>query len=318
MVDAQVSTGQLGFVDKLLLAAACLLSMLLFCSIGRLAAGTMDPLGAVALLDQSSPVAAVIELMGLAVVVAGLGGVLLRGRLVDFGLFVVALGLAAMSLRGSQIDHLVRYVPQGTTRSAVFLLLAVEVLAWVLVMLAAAAADALVSGWFDAGRSSQAAHRPVGLGELVLGRARRQSGVHEIRNGLLCFLLCAVGAAVLIRMIGGPALSIIRKGQVYFSLAAAFFLAGLVAQQLSRARLMIWPLLAVPLVAAAGYLAGGVQPHASVPTIYEGLEHIMPNFLCRALPVEYFSAGVAGVVLAGWTNSWLHKDREDRAKARRP
>jgi hypothetical protein len=309
MADAEVSTGQLGFVDKLLLAAACLLSMLLFCSIGRLAAGPMDPLGSMALLDQSSPVAAVIELMGLAVVVAGLAGVLLRGRLVDFGLFVVALGLAAMNVRGAQVDHLVRYAPQGTTRSAVFLLLAVEVLAWMLVMLAAAASDALVSGWFDTAHSGQAGHRLVGLGELLLGRSRWQSGVHEIRNGLLCFLLCAVAAAVLIRMFGGPALSIIRKGQVYFSLAAAFFVAGLVAQQLSRARLMIWPLLAVPLVATVGYVAGGVQPHASVPPIYEGLEHIMPNFLCRALPVEYFSAGVAGVVLAGWTNSRLRSRR---------
>jgi hypothetical protein len=173
-----------------------------------------------------------------------------------------------------------------------------------------AAVSGLVSGWFGGEGAGRSKSGPVGLEQVVLGRAGGSLGGGEVRNGLFCLLICVVTAAVLIRVTGGPLVSTVRQGQVYFSLGVGFFVAALLGQWVSRARLAVWALLAVPVVAIGGYGWGWLRPIAPVPPAYQAIEHIMPNFACRALPVEYCSVGVAGALCGIWMG-WRLQGRGD-------
>jgi len=286
------STRQASF-DKLIVLLLCVASAGLFHSVGWMVVRPVDPFGAVSLLNTASPVIAVAELCGLAAVVAGLATVLLRGRLPHAGTFVVAVGLAVMAARGSSADYMVRFPPAGTSRSALFTLLAAEVVAWAVVVAVAVAAARTVDTWLgpaDPRRDTQPAD--------AQGRKKRIRG-----GGLLCLLLCTVCGALLVRTTGGSLVTAVHKGQVYFSLAAGFYLAALLGVLVSRTRPAVWPLLAVLIVSLLGYLAGGQWPTPAVADDYRQLAHIMPNFVCRAMPIEYLSAGVAGAIAGTWTGS---------------
>jgi hypothetical protein len=299
MSAADASSAHQGSFDKLILLLLCAVSAGLFYSVGWMVVRPVDPFGAVSLLNTASPVVALAELCGLAAVVAGLAAVLLRGRLPYAGTFVVAVGLAVMATRGSSADHLVRFPPAGTSRSVLFALLAAEVVAWAVVIAVGVVAARMVDTWLgvDAGDAPRSTQTPPARAEQtpISGRG--------VGSGLLLLLLCAVCAALLIRTMGGSLVTAIHKGQVYFSLSAGFYLATLLSVTVSRTRLIIWPLLAVVLISLLGYLAGSQWPTPTVVNDYRQLTHIMPNFACRALPVEYLSAGVAGAIAGTWTGA---------------
>jgi len=293
MVTTDAHSTHQGSFDKLVLILLCVVSAGLFYSVGWMVVRPVDPFGAVSLLSTASPVIAVAELCGLAAVVAGLATVLLRGRLPYAGTFVVAIGLAVMAARGSSADYMVRFPPAGTSRSALFTLLAAEVVAWAVVIVVAVAAARTVDTWLGSANSPPDTQTPDA------NRAKKQ-----IRGGgPLCLLLCTVCGALLVRTTGGSLVTAVHKGQVYFSLAAGFYLATLLGVIVSRTRPAIWPLLAVLIVSLLGYLAGGQWPTPAVADDYRQLAHIMPNFVCRAMPVEYLSAGVAGAIAGTWTGS---------------
>jgi len=299
MCAADASSTRQGSFDKLIVLLLCLVSAGLFHSVGWMIARPVDPFGAVSLLGTASPIIALAELCGLAAVVAGLAAVALRGRLPHAGLFAVAVGLAVMAARGSSADYMVRFPPAGTSRSAVFTLLAAEAVAWAVVIAVGVATARLVDTWLgvDTPDAPRAAQEPGAH------RKRKQMSSGGVGNGLLCLLLCTVCAALLIRTIGGTLVTAIHKGQVYFALAGGFYLATLLSVTVSRTRRIIWPLLAVLLISLLGYLAGGQWPTAAAADDYRQLSHVMPNFACRALPVEYLSAGVAGAIAGTWTGS---------------
>ncbi len=282
-----------GSFDKFVLLLLCGVSAGLFYSVGWMVVRSVDPFGAVSLLNTASPVIAMAELCGLAAVVAGLATVLLRGRLPYAGTFVVAVGLAVMAARGSSADYMVRFPPTGTSRGAVFTLLAAEVVAWAVVIAVAVAVARTVDTWLGPADPRRDTSKPDA-----------KEGKKGVRGaGPLCLLLCAVCGALLVRTTGGPLVTAVHKGQVYFSLAAGFYLATLLGVIVTRTRPVVWPLLAVLIVSLLGYLAGGQWPTPAVADDYRQLAHIMPNFVCRAMPVEYLSAGVAGAIAGTWTGS---------------
>jgi hypothetical protein len=280
-------------LDKSVLLLLCFVSAGLVHSIGWMVVRPVDPFGTVSLLNTASPAIAMAELCLLAAVVAGLTTVALRERLPHAGTFVVAVGLAVMATRGSSADYMVRFPPAGTSRGAVFTLLAAEVVAWAVVIVVAMAAARTVDTWLG-----PADQPPDTQTQDAKGPKKGIRG-----SGPLCLLICTVCGALLVRTTGGPLITAVHKGQVYFSLAVGFYLATLLGVIVTRTRAAVWPLLAVLVVSLLGYLAGGQWPTAAVPDDYRQLAQIMPNFVCRAMPVEYFSAGVAGAIAGTWTAS---------------
>ena len=303
MSETSPYAAPLSFADRISVVAAFVLVGSLFYTVGWMVIRPIDPLGAVTLLDNGSAVLSVVKLACLAAIGSALATVLLRAHVADFGLMAAAVGLAAMNTRGATVDFLVRFLPEGATRSSVLFDLAVETLGWLIVVLVAAMVGELVARWFVAGGSASYSQAHVGLGHLLTGRVGSRPDKAELRNGPLCLLICVVVAALVIRLTGGTVLMAIRTGQTYFSILAGFFVATLLAHQITRAKLAVWPMLAVPIVAILGYLAGVAKPIASVPEVYQKIDHIMPNFVCRALPVEYVALGVIGVIAGLWTSA---------------
>jgi hypothetical protein len=105
--------------------------------------------------------------------------------------------------------------------------------------------------------------------------------------------LNVVGAAILLKL----TLATAERGQVIFALIASFYCSTVFAHQVSSCRHAYVYLVGPPLVALAGYvlaLAGvylAGQPFPLSPA------NLAPNFLVRALPIDYASAGTLGVLM---------------------
>jgi len=309
MTDTQTAPAiaTLSTTDRLAILLACILVGGIFCTVGWLVVAPPDPLGAVTLLSVRSAILAVIKLSCLAAIGSALTTVILRARVADAGVFVVCVALAAMDTRGANVDFLARFIPDDLTRSGMLAALAGETMGWLIVVLVAAVAGEAVARWFLADGSMAYGRGHVAVGQLLLARSSRHKPIDasELRSGLLCLLICVAAGAMVIRLTGGTVLLAIRKGQVDFSVVVGFFVATLLGHQITRARLAIWPLLAVPIVAAAGYLAGAVKPIAGVDATYQAIDHVMPNFVCRVLPIEYLALGSIGVLGGLWISTQM-------------
>jgi len=110
-------------------------------------------------------------------------------------------------------------------------------------------------------------------------------------------LTAVIGMAVTMLLMQSPA-----RGQIIFSLLAAFFVATLIANALLAPRHSL-VVLAAPV--AAGLLACGLGAVTSVDHSAIGWANV--KLYARALPVDWLFAGGAGVLLASWVAHRHHE-----------
>jgi hypothetical protein len=216
----------------------------------------------------------------LAAAVTRLGG----SKLEDLGLLAVGVGLAiaAMPHGNSGVLWLELGRGQDRLRASLAAWLTVETAAWLAVMFMA---------W---------------LGCRWAGRGMEGSGSldprREIQRGLVTMIVMCVIAGVLIPVLsGGTELTVVDTGQVYFSVAAAFYLGSLLSYQLSGAQSPVWAYGSVAIVALGGLMWTILNPAAEFPG--RQISHFMqipPSDYARPLPLQIVAAGMAAAIAGYW------------------
>ncbi len=290
-----------------------------------------DPQGPISLLPYDRPLAMIVQVAGLSAGVAAVAAVVGPARLSSFGVFAVAFGLAVANTRGAKMDYLLANLGGSALegRGRLCATLALAVLIWFLPIVAAFLVERLVRGWLgdrpdaaDGGGREQSSPRSGGkAARTPAGRApggTQVSAHQELASGLTATGICAVTAFVVIGLTAtGSPVAAIEKGQVYFSLAAGFFLGGLLAHHLCTTQLTFWYYLSVPPVAVVGYLLAWLFPRVSgfsqaALKYYDALAHIPPNAFARALPIEYVAVGTAAALAGCWSSQRFHRSRRER------
>lgn len=323
--DLAYAYPRLGWFDKVVTVLTWTCAVGIFATVGWMAIGPDDPRGAVSVSIGQVP-AVIPQVAALAAAVAGIVTAVIGRKLPDAGTFAVAVGLAAANLQGSPSSYLLTHVvkPDAAARQGLCVSLAAEGLVWFVVIAVAAVVSGVVMRWCygrpDAegacadGRlaSLAVADVPV-LGEMVCG-PRALADRPSPRIGLLHGGVTALVALFLIRVLaaGSPERTI-QHGQVYFSLAAAFYLGTYVAHRAFPVRTPLWGCLAVPAVCIVGYVwtimrAGGAGPYAQIASV-------PPTVFLRALPLEYISVGTAAVVASFWSRPHMHEHAKPKERA---
>jgi hypothetical protein len=326
--DLACAYPRLGWFDKLVTVLTWTCAVAIFATVGWMTISPNDPRGAVSVSIGQVP-AVIPQVAALAAAVAGIVTAVIGRKLPDVGTFAVAVGLAGANLQGSPSSYLLTHVvgPDAAARQGLCVALAVEGLVWFLVIVVAGVVSGAVMRWCHGrphgegacadGRlaSLAVADVPV-LGEILCGPAAL-SGRLSPRIGLLHGGVTALVALFLIRVLatGSPERTI-QHGQVYFSVAAAFYLGAYAAHRAFPVRTPLWSCLAVPVVCVVGYMwtmmrAGGTGPYAQIASV-------PPTVFLRALPLEYISVGTAAVVALFWSRPHVHErpKPKDRASSR--
>jgi len=293
----------------------------LFATVGWMAVQPADPLAAVSLLTCPRPTAGVVQIVLLAAIVSGVGTVMIGRRLPDAGVFAAALGMAVLSLRGDTTTYLLLSVADqpGSSLGSLAWSLAFEGLVWFVPIVAALIVATLVLRWFGADGSSPTAgvFRGMALTEIrpwSNGVPAEVRGKRTHLKGVCATGVCLGAAAVLFLLLatGSPNRSI-QHGQACFAVAAAFYLATLLAYEVFPARTALWGCLAVPLLAVGAYAYAAV----TAPSEAAGrVPSVPPSTFYRALPLQYVSVGTAAVIAAFWSvrrSAWLRHAQAKRA-----
>ncbi len=254
--------------------------------VSRLVLTPEDPLGCVSTLSCRLrwwilPVCA-----ALALVFAALVSIISGAKLEEMGVFAVALGLSLAVLRHESAAFLWATRGQGNDelRTALSGLMAVEALGWFAVVGAAYAGTRWTLRTFN-------------LKPLV-----EQNPADEYRVGALTVLfMCVVAMLALQVLSSGSDLAPIETGQVCFAVAASFYLASLIAYQVTGAQSQVWAYLAVGLVAVAGYAWTAFNPTPEFPgRVIAHYAHFSPTAFGRALPIQTVMVGTAAAVFGNW------------------
>ncbi len=254
--------------------------------VSRLVLTPVDPLGCVSTLSCRLgwwilPVCAV-----LALVFAASVSIISGAKLEEMGVFAVALGLSLAVLRHESAAFLWTTEGQANDelRTVLAGLMAVEALGWFAVIGAAYAG----TRW---------AVRALDLKPLI-----DHNPADEYRVGALTVLfMCVVAMLALQVLSAGSELAPIETGQVCFALAASFYLASLIAYQVTGAQSQVWAYLAVGLVALAGYAWTALNPTPVFPgRVIAHYAHFSPTAFGRALPIQTIMVGTAAAVFGNW------------------
>ncbi len=268
------------------MACVAITGVVFVSAVSRLVLAPHDPLGCVSVLSCRLgwwiiPISAVLAFV-FAALVCGAGG----ARLEEMGVFAVALGSALAVMRYEDAAFLWATIGQADDelRRKLAALMAGEALAWVVVV-AAAYWGSLVS------------IKRLGLTPIISPRP-----ADEFRIGAFTVLFMSIIAMLGLQLFSaGTELAPIQKGQVCFALALSFYLAALIAYQVTGAHSPVWANLAVEVVAVAGYVWKILHPTPSFPgRSIAHLAHLSPTVWGRALPVQTLMIGTAAAIFGNW------------------
>lgn len=261
--------------------------------VGRSVLVPHDPAGCVSVMSCRLgwwiiPVCALLAFL-LAMMVCAVSG----AGLEDLGVFAVTLGLSLAVLRFGDAGYLWATFGQADDRlrSALAGRMAVEALGWTAVVAAAHAGSLFI------------------IRNLNLRPVIASSAVDDYRRGVLTVLFTGIIAALLLQLFSaGTELAPIQMGQVCFAVAMSFYLAALIAYQLTGAHSPVWAYLAVGLVAVLGYVWTVFQPTPTYPgRVLEHLAHFSPTAFGRALPVQAVMIGAAAAIFGNWHQRQLSR-----------
>jgi hypothetical protein len=258
----------------------------IFWYVGWWAADPVDPEGPITLLLVEQGVITMAELLGLAVVSAGLGVAICGARSAHRGPLAVAVGLAAMGLRGGELDRLVllRLAPglAGRTEDPfpVWAMVS-ETWLWLALIGVGFVVGHWVDSWWSAGRREP-------------DTAADHSA--DVRQGIGTLVATALVAWTLLYATSGAAELPPLKGQIYFSIGISFLVGSLVAHAFFRRSTPVWPLVAIALVAAAAYSIGGPSRELLEAAREQGGYVALPP-MARPLPLEFAALGAIGILI---------------------
>jgi hypothetical protein len=304
-------TPQLGLLDKTITFASWALAGAIFLTIGWFAMEPDDPLGAVSLLTRHGAIVMLVQAAALAGVAAAVATALAGRLLADVGTFAAALGLAAVSLRGGTAETLlVSYSDLSPTyQRGLAAELALESVAWLVVMVVALVISALVVHWCfhkteesgDERKQMRAALAHALAGRDLPSIGARLFGVPDVeptapREGVKHTLVAAgLGLAAIGLLSDGLGSRSIQHGQACFVVAAGVCIACYFAHRIMPVRSALWSILAVGIIAVVAYLWASIRPLES------GLPAIIPSsHFLRVLPIQYVSIGTAAAVAMFW------------------
>jgi len=308
--QTQRTEGQ-ALIARIRFLIAMAASALIFWHVGWAVVGPADPNGPVTLLTLEHSVVGMAELFGLAVASAGLATAICGARSAHRGPMAVAVGLAALALRGGFIDEFMRRriaerlaAPAGASVRAVFPRgeFIAETWLWIVII----GVGFIVGRWVESWYTSDARPEPVSGGEPAKGvTSATPPGIPtrvdapldsaaEVRQGLGALVLNVLLAYNLIMLLGGRTIDELQKGQIYASIAGAFFISTLVSHLCFRATSRVWLLVAAAVVSTTAYVWNA--PSAAE---LSGTGYVVLPPLLRALPIEYAALSVIGA-LAGF------------------
>ena len=280
---------------------AIILSAILFCTLGWQLAGPPPEWAGVSLVAwHNHGMLSALLLTCMLLAATGICALLVHPDSPHMGLACALLGMAGLSIRGGSIYMLVRFAQEpGQSFAAVAQGLAIECLEWAVILLIAETAGKLLHDRFFANTHWIMRSGPE-LGASLLNGTKENAPV----MGVALAVSKSLGTrnfprwiAAPLAMLGSGALAFLmllilmqtqHKGQVLMACFAAFFISTLLVY-LAFPRVPIPAyLLTVPLTAAAAYLYG---MHADAR--YPG--HLS-FFALRALPIDYFTAGIPGAI----------------------
>jgi len=297
--QARRSEGQ-ALIARIRFLIAMAASALIFWHVGWAVVGPADPNGPVTLLTLDHGVVGMAELLGLAVASAGLATAICGARSAHRGPMAVAVGLAALALRGGYMDEFLRRriaermaAPEG---SDIRIFPTGEFIAETWLWIALIGVGFIVGRWVESWYAAES--RPGGgpasgsASPIPTGENAPLDSAAEVRQGLGALILNVLLAYNLIMLLGGRPVDELQKGQIYASIAGAFFISTLVSHLSFRATSRVWLLVAAAVVSTTAYVWNA--PAAASLT---GNGYIVLPPLLRALPIEFAALSVAGALV---------------------
>jgi len=304
---------QLNAIDKVFVCVAWAIAGAIFFTVGWRVMEPDDPLGPVSLLTHNHAIVMWLQAAVLTGMTAALATIIAGRRLADVGIFASSLGLAVVSLRGTTAGFwFVRGSDQpGTIHRGLAFSLALESLAWFLLILLAVVVSAVVMRWLYPVHPGVYASKDDDLDVrhiAVCGMSAfdtpflSQLSPHslhsertDLRVGLYHFLIAAgAGIPLFVLLTTSQNFRAIEHGQACFLAAATVCLAAYLAHTLMPVRSSLWSILAVPVIAMGGYFWAGINAstmsHPNIP---------WSRFL-RVLPIQYISVGSAAALAMFW------------------
>lgn len=281
------TSGQL-LVRRIRFLAAMAVSGLIFWYFGWWVASPPDPRSAVALLMVDQGVVTMAELLGLAVVVSGLAVAICGANSAERGPLAVAVGLATLAARSGQMDKLILYratsAAPGAGPESVFPTFGfiAETWLWLALIGVGLVVGRWVESWFTPVPAPATLHPPADPGK-------------DIKQGAGTIALSALISWVMLGFVLGTPEYPIDKGQIYFGIAFAFLVAGLISHWLFQMTTRVWMLVVVALVTTGAYLFTGPDRAALDAALKTGAYVALPP-LARPLPIEYAALGAIGVL----------------------
>jgi hypothetical protein len=294
-------------------AGAIAVAGLLFCTLGWPFAAPHPAMEGVSLLVWQHGLVGSLVLALLLLAATGICSLLIHPDSPHMGLFCALLGMACLSIKGGTIHMLAQYALDPTVHSPLpaityrklGLLLMIECVQWAFLFFIAEAFARFLHDRVFSNTRWITRHSP----DLVVEVLRnRRVGVNPRGHGLLgeahglakmlqtdkltrtvaaplALIVNAVLAMVLLKVF----LQTEAKGQVLIGLFASFTISTVISYLMfSQAPLHAF-LLALPVAAGVGYYWG-----STVVPAYPG--HV-GFFMMRALPIDYFTAGMAGAII---------------------
>lgn len=295
-MNASVSpmhTTPLSLQGKLRLLVACVVAGGVFWPLGHFLFKKPDPLSPLVLFGPGNVIATWGCLTALAAVVAALGTVLIGRYRQWAGLFTAAIGLAVFSWRNGTVQDLLETVgADPKARAGAFGSLLGEILLWAVMMAVVGIVEGVLRRWLG-GDAAPAVVEP--------SKSSGKTNTPEWALGLLAVgLITVIAVVILSQLMARDATALVNRKQVYFALAVAFFLSSWIVCRFVPNVADAWYLFSPAVVAALGYLWAWTQPVVSGHPFYVDIPQVPPNFLVRALPVEYLSVGLAGAIFGVW------------------
>jgi len=293
---------------------AVVLSAFLFCTIGWYFASPLPEMEGVSLVVwQNHGLLAAIGLAVVLLAATAVCTVLVHPDAPHMGLFCALLGLAGLSIKGGTIHMMLEYgegprlfsTLPAMTWTKLSQMLMVESVQWAFLFLIAEVFARLLHDKFfantrwitrnspdlvtEALRTKRIGVKPKGQG--LMGEAHSMAKAlqtDKLRRRFAAPLAMVVNSAITMLLLK-VFLQNEAKGQVLIGCFIAFAISTVMTYLLFSQAPMQAFFLTVPAVAVVGYWYGGrVMPE------YPGHAAF---YMMRALPIDYFSAGMAGVVL---------------------
>lgn len=304
-----------GFVEKLRVALACGVAIVLLRTVGWLVAEPIDSLMPVTFTGQGvSVLSAWPALLVLTSVAAMVGTAIAGPRLPEAGVFAAGIGLASLALRSRGMQMLLAYrgAVDAEARRSLMITLAGDCLLWATVLAGAWLAAAVARRWLWSGNGPDAGGSPADGTGTPSGPLTKPASQMAKAGWPALIVTTVVGACVIWLTISRTPVATIARGQVIASVAGGLFLGAMVARYFTSIDRAYWYGLAAPAVGLIGYLLGyinagmGWAAEEGYP-YFAKLATTPPHDLVRPLPIEYVSVGVAAAIAGFWTGHRLQE-----------